>query len=60
MIMPELNLKPPEYIEFDYKQIKPSFSKGEVYSFINEHGEREEGECVDYNETTGRLRLKKI
>ena len=47
-----------EHIEFTYKQINPSFVKGQVYSFINEHGEKELGECVDYNEKTGKVKLK--
>lgn len=48
----------PKYIEFDWKKKKPSFVKGEIYSFINEDGEREEGECVSYNKETGRVKLK--
>lgn len=49
-----------EHIEFTYKQIKPSFVKGQVYSFINEYGKEELGECIDYNEATGKVKLKSL
>ena len=51
----------PEFVEFDYLSPKKKlFIKGELYSFINEHNLLEFGECVDYNERTGRVKLKKI
>tara|TARA_R110000787_G_scaffold276483_1_gene385428 strand:- start:473 stop:670 length:198 start_codon:yes stop_codon:yes gene_type:complete len=36
------------------------FIKGKIYSFINEHGEEEKGECVSYSKVTGNVKLKPI
>lgn len=49
----------PFFIEFDEPKEVEKITKGVIYSIVNENGETEIGECVDYNRVTGRVTLKK-
>lgn len=46
------------FVEFDKPKTANKIIEGERYSFIDNEGKEESGVCVDYNETTGRVKLK--
>jgi len=46
-----------ETVSFNFNH---DFVKGEIYSFINENGTKELGECISYDRKTQLVKLKKI
>jgi len=49
-----------EFIEFEKSLNTSLFVKGETYHYINEFGNEEKGECISYDEKTGKVKLKNL